>query len=229
MVFLVYMKEIFEKMAEAGLQLGYSRSRRHPTQAVNIFTTKGPVDIFNLENTEESLVKAEGFMKALGEAKKTVLFVGTKPETARGIKEAGQSISMPYVAERWIGGTLTNWNEIKKRVETMKELRDERDGGKLDKYTKKERLDIARKIIKLERFFGSIEDLGKKPDAIVIVDPKKEHIALAEAGRMNIPVIALANSDCDISSIEFPIPGNDASLQAIKYVLERLTKAYQAN
>jgi small subunit ribosomal protein S2 len=217
-----------EALFKAGAHFGFIKSRRHPTVSPYIFGVKNRVEIFNLEKTEESLSAALEFMKKLGEEKKTVLFVGGKSEAKRSIKKAGESLNQPYVAGRWVGGTISNFIEIKKRIEKLLDLTSKREKGELGKYTKKERLLIDREIARLETLFSGLVSLTKAPDALFIVDPKKEHNAFAEARALNIPVIALCGSDCDISDVTYPIVANDATLSSVSYIVDQVIDAYKS-
>ncbi len=135
---------------------------------------------------------------------------------------------MPYVSERWVGGSLTNFPEIKKRIVKLLDLRDQKEKGGLDKYTKKERLLIDREMDDMTKNFQGLTGITRTPDAMFVVDPKKEHIAVTEAHKMNLPVIALANTDCNIKQTEFPIVANDASVSSITFFIEQIKKAYNA-
>lgn len=217
-----------ENMFKAGAHFGFSKTRRHPTVAPYIFGVKNKVEIFDLEKTEVLLEKAKAFVEALAKEGKTILFVGGKSEARNSIKSGALSINMPYVDGRWIGGTLTNFMQIRKRVEKMERLTSEREKGELAKYTKKERLLIDREIANLERFFSGIISMKDLPKAIFIVDPKKEKSAVKEAQDMGIPVIALAGSDCNIKGLDFPVVGNDSSQTSVQFFVYEIAKAYSA-
>ncbi len=214
-------------MFSAGAHFGLGRSRRHPTVAPYIFGTKNSTDIFDLEKTNESLEKAKAVIAALGKEGKTILFVGGKKEASMSIKNAAQSINMPYVEGRWIGGTLSNFGQIRKRIDRYEKLISDREKGELAKYTKRERMLIDKEIASLEKMFLGIVSLKKTPDAIFMIDPRREKNALKEALDMNVPVIALAGSDCDITEVAHPIIGNDASRSSIQFFVDEVTKAYQ--
>ena len=160
---------------------------------------------------------------------KTILFIGGKAEAREAVMRAALRIAQPYCAGRWIGGSLTNWSEIKKRLGRLEELSTMREKGELAKFTKLERLLIDREIADLDLMFGGLRGLGKLPDALFVADPRKEAIAVAEANQLNIPVIALMNSDCDRQKIQYPIPANDASRETLTIVFDEITKAYADN
>lgn len=216
-----------EKMFEAGAHYGYGKSRRHPSVSSHIYTTKNGGDIIDLEKTSAMLDTALEFVKNLGAQKKTLLFVGTKPEARETIKSAAESLEMPYVNVRWIGGTLSNFGEIKKRINELENYTKENATGGLEKYTKKERLMMAKKMEKLTKYYSGLIGLKKNPDALFVVDPKGEHIAATEALKSGIPVVALANSDSNIKDIDYPIVGNDSGMPSIKFFTTSIVKAYK--
>ncbi len=215
-------------MFSAGAHFGLGRSRRNPTVTPFIFGTKNRTDIFDLEKTSKMLEDAKAFVKNLGKEGKTILFVGGKKEASALVKTVAMTLNMPYVEGRWIGGTLTNFTNIRKRIERYEKLTSDREKGELAKYTKRERMLIDREIAKLERMFLGIVSLKKMPDLLFLVDPRKEQNAIAEAGHAKIPVMALASSDCNISEVKYPIVGNDAAKASIQFFLSEIAGAYQA-
>ena len=215
-------------MFSAGAHFGLGRSRRHPSVAPFIFGTKNRTDIFDLEKTEKTLETAKAFVTALAKEGKTILFVGGKKEASALVKLVAQTINMPYVEGRWIGGTLTNFGNIRKRIERYEKLIDDKEKGELAKYTKRERMLIDREIAKLERMFSGIVSLKKMPDLLFLVDPRKEQNAIGEASHAKIPVMALASSDCNILEVKYPIVGNDAAKASIQFFLNEIASAYSA-
>ncbi len=215
-------------MFSAGAHFGLGRSRRHPTVTPFIFGTKNRTDIFDLEKTEKTLETAKAFVAALGKEGKTILFVGGKKEASALIKTTAMSLNMPYVEGRWIGGTLTNFGNIRKCIERYEKLISDREKGELAKYTKRERMLIDREIAKLERMFLGIVSLKKMPELLFLIDPRKEQNAIGEAGHAKIPVMALSSSDCNISEVKYPIVGNDAAKASIQFFLSEIAAAYQA-
>lgn len=215
-----------QPLMDAGVHLGYSRTRRHPTVTPYLYGSKGGVDIIDLEKTAPMMESAVNFLSELGAAGKIVLFVGVKPEARNIVMEIAQSLKMPYVTERWIGGILTNFPEIKKRITRLETLREDRTSGAMAKYTKKEQLILAREMERLNKYFNGLTGLSKMPDAIVVVDSKKEHIATLEARKMGVPIIALGNTDCSIRAISYPIIGNDSSASSIRSILGILKDAF---
>jgi small subunit ribosomal protein S2 len=218
---------VIDAMFQVGAHFGYSRARRHASVKSHLFGAKNGVDIINLEETATMLEAAKVRITELGKLGKVVLLVGTKQEVRGSVETVAKSLNMPYVTERWVGGILTNWSEIKKRTSRLKELTDKFAKGELEKYTKKERLLFEREMATLQREFGGIVTLEGVPAAIVIVDPREEHIAVAEAKKMKIETIALLNSDCNKNEITYPILANDSALKSVTFFLEALRDAHQ--
>jgi small subunit ribosomal protein S2 len=221
--------QMIEKLFAVGAHFGYAPSRRHPSVAPFIFGSKGGSELFDLEKTAQCLEEALAFVKALAAARKTILFVGSKAEARVPVKRVAERLNQPYVASRWIGGSLTNFSEIRKRLNRLADLTDMREKGELAKFTKRERLLIDREITDLDLMFGGLRGMNKMPDALIVVDPKHESIAVAEAKALNIPVIALLNTDCDRKMISHPVPMNDATQEAVAFVLDELAKTYSSN
>ncbi len=216
-----------EEMFVAGVHFGYSRQSRHPKMKPYLFGLRNNVEIFDLEKTRACLEKAEKFLESLAKEGKQVLIVGTKPGMRQLVEQSAADIGMPYVSERWLGGILTNFKIIRGRVDHFLDLRQKKASGELNKYTKKEISLINKELSRLERFFKGLENLTAMPAALLIVDPKEEKTAAEEAKGMSIPVIAILNSDADITGIAYPVPGNDTSVSSVKYLLNQLVKAYK--
>lgn len=214
-------------LMEAGVHFGYSRTRRHPTVTPFLYGTKGGVDIIDLEKTAPVIEASVAFLAELAAAGKTILFVGVKPEARSLTIEVAQSLKQPYVSERWIGGTLTNFPQMKKRIDKLESLKEERVSGGFDKYTKKEQSLLTREMERLNKYFAGLVGMTKMPDAMIVIDSKKEHIAIAEARKMGVPVIAIGNTDCSIRAITYPIIANDSSASSIKALLAILKDAFQ--
>ena len=217
---------LIDKLFSVGAHFGYAPSRRHPSQAAFIYGAKGDTELFDLEKTAEQLERALEYVKKLANERKTILFVGGKAEARGALVRVAERLNQPYSAGRWIGGTITNFSEIRKRLAKLQEHTDMREKGELAKFTKHERLLIDREIVELERMFGGLKGMQKIPDALFIIDSKQESLAVVEAKEMGIPVIALMNSDCDRTHITYPIPANDASIASISLVLEEVSDAY---
>lgn len=215
-----------QTLFEAGAHLGYLRARRHPSALPYLFGTKERTDIFDLEETERRLASARAFAASLAQSGRPLLFVGGKHEVLSTVEEAAKGIGAPYVAGRWIGGTLTNFKHIRKRIERLEKLVAERDAGELGKYTKRERLLIDREIEELLARFGGLVSLSDLPGALFIVDTRHEETAVKEANQLRIPVIGLASSDCDFSLVQYPIPANDTSVRSVSLVVREIAEAY---
>ena len=214
-------------MFESGAHFGYSRSRRHPSMKDVMFGIKNRVEIFDLEKTKALLDKAKNFIESVGASGKQVLFVSGKSEARAIIKEQAEELGAPYVAGRWLGGTLTNFGQIKTRMNKLVDFREKRAKGELAKYTKKERLLIDRDIETLEDMFAGLLPMSSMPGAVFVIDSKKENTVVAEAKKVHIPVVSLIDSDCDFTGVEYPIPGNDASSSSIKFFVLEIVKAYK--
>jgi small subunit ribosomal protein S2 len=219
---------LIDSMFSAGAHFGFSKSRRHPSVLKFIFGRKNNVEIFDLEKTAEKLEYAKEFATKVASEGKQILFVGGKKESQNIIRDIAEKIDQPYVAGRWIGGTLTNFEEIRKRVSRLLDLTSQRDKGLLGKYTKKEKLMIEREIEKLEEKFGGIVSMERKPGVLFIIDADKESIARDEAINEGIPVISLSSSDCDFSKISYPIPANDSSVKSIQLFTSEIAEAYES-
>jgi len=219
---------LVDALFKVGAHFGYSRSRRHATMKGLVYGSKNKTDILDLTKTAPILENALGFVRSLGASGKTILFVSGKPEMEAIVKEAAGELSMPYVAGRWLGGTLTNFEEIRRRVKRMQELTGDREAGTLaKKYTKKERLLIDREIAELEANFSGIASMDTLPYALIVVDTRREAIAVKEANLTKVPVVGIMNSDCDLSEVQYPIVGNDANRESVKFFLNQVVEAYK--
>ncbi len=216
---------LVEKMVAVGAHYGFTRTRRHPSIKPFLYATKDRADLIDLSKTGAQLESAKAFITSLVRGGKTVLFVGNKPEAQALVKEFALSARMPYCANRWIGGTLTNFGEIKKRIEKLHDLLDKKEKGEFAVYTKKERLLIDRSIEKMDENFGGLADMKQLPAAIILIDSLYEDTALKEALFMHIPVVSLSNTDCDVSEIEYPVVANDGSQASLKFFLNEFAQA----
>lgn len=216
-----------KSLFKAGAHFGFSKSRRHPSMLEYIFGAKNKVEIFDLEKTSVLLESTKEIMREYGNAKKKILFVSGKNEAKSIVKQAAISIEMPYVAGRWIGGTLTNFPEIKKRANRLSDLTSKKEKGELVKFTKLEQLHISREIDDLESTFGGLLGMDSLPHAVFIVDTKQEEIAVAEAKKKKIPVIGILNSDCDVNDADHFVVGNDSSVASITFFVNELVDAYK--
>jgi len=215
-----------DELFKTGAHFGFGKGRRHPSMNPFILGSKNKTDIFDLEKTQEKLEKACDFVSKLAENKGVILFVGGKNEAQNATKEGAEKAGMPYSAGRWIGGTLTNFPQVRKRIEIMLDLISQKEKGELGKYTKKERLLIDRKIEKLQKMFWGLKDMVALPKALFIIDPRFEETALKEARGLKIPVVALCGSDNNLKNIDYPIPANDSNIASIKYFVEKIAESY---
>ena len=221
-------QSLIERLFSAGAHFGFSKSRRHPTVAPYIFGAKHGTDIFDLEKTSVLLDTAKEVLKKAGSEGKTVLFVGTKVDATAVVKEMAEKSEMPMVVNRWIGGMLTNFGEIKRRLARLEDLIAQGESGELErKYTKKERVLIKREMEKLMFNFGGIRTLKRIPDLMVVVDPRYDSIAVTEAKDVKIPVVGILSSDTNLKSVDVPVVVNDALRSSIKLALSELVAAYQ--
>ncbi|MBP9765843.1 MAG: 30S ribosomal protein S2 [Candidatus Pacebacteria bacterium] len=208
-----------EDMAKAGVAYGYSKTRRHPSTKSFIHNTSNGVDIIDLNKTKEQIKEAITFLKSVKEQGKKIIFIGEKPEIVQIVKEMALSIGEYYIVNRFIGGSITNFPQIKKRIEKHQAMITEKDSGEWSKFTKKEQLLMQREIDKLEKNFGGLSGMNNLPGAIVVVDSKHEEIPVKEAAIAHIPVVSLSNTDCNISTIEYPIICNDSSRSGVGMIL----------
>ena len=211
-----------------GAHFAQVKSRRHPSMRPYLIGTKGRQEIIDLAQTSAQLAAAKTAMTTLAKEGKTVLFVGGKTEIASIVRAAAERIGTPFVASRWLGGTISNWVEIKKRVERLAGLSEERVSGALAKqHTKLELVLLEREEKRLAERLGGLTTLAKRPDALVVVDTKREHHAVKEANDAGIPIIAIMSSDCDLAVAAYPIVANDASRETVKMILGELTAAFE--
>lgn len=212
---------------DAGAHYGYPRARRHPTASPFLFGTKDRTDIFDLEETEKRLEAAKQFVSSVISTGRQVVFVGGKHEAMSIVKDLAERTGSPFVAGRWIGGTLTNFKNIRKRIERLQQLIADKESGALDKYTKRERLMLDREIEELEGRFGGLVTMNELPGALFIVDTRYEDTAVMEANQLKIPVVGLSSSDCNFARVQYPIPANDTSVRSIRLVVEAIAEAVQ--
>ena len=212
-----------EEMLKAGMHFGHQTSKWHPKMEPFIFTSRYGVHIIDLVKSRKMLVNALDLIKKFSAEGKIILFVGTKMQVKKHLRQLAEEMGMPYVVEKWMGGCITNFDVIKKMIKKYNDLCEDKNTGKLDKYTKKERLDFDRTIAKLEMKVGGLTNLNRMPDAVFIWDIKKEKTAIAEAQKKNIPIIAVCDTNADPSGINYIIPANDDATKTVK-LLFRLVK-----
>ena len=205
-----------KQLLEAGVHFGHQTRRWNPKMAEYIFTERNGIYIIDLQKTVRKLEEAYNFIRDLTEQGKSVLFVGTKKQAQESVKEEAIRCGAYYVNARWLGGMLTNFTTIRRRVNRLKQLREMQENGTFDLLPKKEVIKLNLEIEKLEKFLGGIKDMKDLPGALFIVDPRKEKIAVAEAKKLGIPIIAIVDTNCDPDDVDYVIPGNDDAIRAVK-------------
>jgi len=211
-----------DEMAEAGVNLGHKVSKFHPKMKPYVSGIKNNVQIFDLEKTQKELEKALAFVSKIVSEEKTIIFVGTKIQLKSIVRQAAEEAGIPYVTERWLGGTFTNFETIQKRVNYFKDLEKKRETGELEKYTKKERLDFDREIAKLKIKFEGIRNMPKLPDAVVIFGIDKDITAAREAKKKGIKIVAIVDTNVNPDIADYPIPANDDAISAVSYIIDKV-------
>ena len=221
---VVSMKELLE----SGVHFGHQTRRWNPKMKRFIFTERGGIYIIDLTQTQELLDEAYNFAKAIAERNGSVLFVGTKKQAQDSVRDEARRVGMPYVNNRWLGGLLTNWRTISDRIQRLHELRALKTEAQLDLLPAKERISMEAELEKLESNLGGVADMRRQPDAIFIVDLRKEQLAVREAKRLNLPVIALVDTNCDPDEADYVIPGNDDAIRSCHLVIKALADGIEA-
>ncbi len=216
------MTQQIKDMFEAGVHYGTLRASRNPSVKKYIYGTKGSVDIIDVEVTSKQIETAKAFVADLKANNKVILFATSKSEVKDLLKDAAVRSNSPYIAGRWVGGLFTNFEIIRKRINRMIDLVSMKEKGELKKYTKKEQSLMDKEVERLEKLFIGVKDLTVLPAALLVIDPKKEFIAVEEARNLGIPVIAIANTDCKVSTIEYPVIANDSSRSSVDYILHQI-------
>jgi len=211
-----------QEMVEAGVHFGHKTSRWHPKMEQYIFSSRNSIHIFDLEKTAKKLEEAIIFLSRIVSRGGLVVFVGTKPISRALIKAAAQELGMPFVAERWIGGTLTNFKTINKRLQYLFDLEEQQKTGQWEKFTKKEQLVLRRKMEKLQFRFEGIRNLNKLPEAIFAIDVKEDNLAIREAKKIKIPVAAICDTNMDPKLIDYVIPANDDASSSLKIIVDTI-------
>ena len=214
-----------KQLLEAGVHFGHQTRRWDPKMAEYIFQARNGIHIIDLQKTSKKLDEAYAFIKEQAEEGKDILFVGTKKQAQECVKEAALKCNMFYVDQRWLGGMLTNYKTIQKRVERLKKLEEMSTDGTFDLLPKKEVINLKKEMEKLEKNLGGIKEMDKLPGVIFLVDPKKERIAILEARKLNIPVVGLIDTNCNPEDVDYPIPGNDDAIRAVKLIADVMANA----
>ena len=221
---VVTMRELLE----AGVHFGHQTRRWNPKMRRYIFTERGGIYIIDLQQTLDLVEQAHSFVRNVAERGGSVLFVGTKKQSQDSIEEEAERVGMPYVSHRWLGVLLTNWRTISERLERMHELRRLRDEGQLELLPAKERMTMAAELEKLETNLGGVDDMKRLPDAIFVVDLKKEQLAIREARRLGLPVVALVDTNCDPDDADYVIPGNDDAIRSCSLIIRAIANGIEA-
>lgn len=214
-----------KQLLEAGVHFGHQTRRWNPKMKEYIFTERNGIYIIDLQKTVKKLDEAYEYVKNLAAEGGKILFVGTKKQAQESIQEEAKRCEMFYVNQRWLGGMLTNFKTIKKRIERLKELERMEEEGLFEVLPKKEVLNLKREKERLEKYLGGIKNMTSLPDALFIVDPRKEKIAVSEARKLKIPIIAIVDTNCDPDEIDYVIPGNDDAIRAVKLITEKIADA----
>ncbi len=214
-----------KQLLEAGVHFGHQTRRWNPKMAEYIFTERNGIYIIDLQKTVKKLDEAYMFVRELSANGENVLFVGTKKQAAESIREEAERCGMFYVNARWLGGMLTNFKTIRRRIDRLAQLRKMEEDGTFDRLPKKEVVKLELEIEKLEKFLGGIKEMNKLPGALFIVDPRKERIAVAEAHKLGIPIVAIVDTNCDPDEIDYVIPGNDDAIRAVRLIASAMADA----
>lgn len=214
-----------KNLLEAGVHFGHQTRRWNPKMAPYIFTERNGIYIIDLQKTVKKVEEAYRFVKEIVEEGGTVLFVGTKKQGQEAIESEAKRCEMPYVNQRWLGGMLTNYQTIKTRIDRLFELEEMEENGTFDILPKVEVIKLRHEIERLEKFLGGIKNMNGTPDCMFVVDPKKENIAVQEAHKLGIPVVGIVDTNCDPEQLDFPIPGNDDAIRAVKLIAETIANA----
>ena len=217
-----------KQLLEAGAHFGHQTSRWHPRMKRYIFTKRNGIHIIDLEQTVGMLEKACSFVEQLVADGGSVLFVGTKKQAQESIEEEAKRCNMYYINQRWLGGVLTNFNTIQSRIDYLVRLEDQQARGELERLPKKEALKLGKEMVRLNRMIGGIKEMTTLPSALFIVDITKERLALDEAKRVGIPVVAVADTNCDPTGIDYPIPANDDAIKAIRLACSKIADSVLA-
>jgi small subunit ribosomal protein S2 len=214
-----------KQLLEAGVHFGHQTRRWNPKMAPYIFTDRNGIYIIDLQKTVQKVEEAYNFVRETVANGGTVMFVGTKKQAQEAVKEEAERCGMYFVNQRWLGGMMTNFQTIRRRVDRLKELERMEEEGTMANLPKKEVAGLLNEKEKLEKFLGGIKDMKRLPDALFIIDPRKERIAVAEARKLNIPIVAIVDTNCDPDEIDYVIPGNDDAIRAVKLLTNKMAEA----
>ena len=213
------------QLLEAGVHFGHQTRRWNPKMAEYIYMERNGIYIIDLSKTVKKLEEAYDFVRTLSENGQSILFVGTKKQAQEAVKEEAERVGMYYVNARWLGGMLTNFKTMRTRVERLAQLKKMQEDGTFDMLPKKEVMKLMGDMEKLEKYLGGVKDMKKLPGALFVIDPRKEHNAIAEARKLHIPIVAIVDTNCDPDEVDYVIPGNDDAIRAIRLISQTMANA----
>ena len=216
-----------KKLLEAGVHFGHQTRRWNPKMAEYIYMERNGIYIIDLQKTVKKLDEAYNFVRDIAANGESILFVGTKKQAQDAVREEAQRVGMYYVNARWLGGMLTNFKTMRTRIDRLAQLRKMQEDGTFDMLPKKEVIKLTNEILKLEKYLGGVKEMKKLPGALFVVDPRKEHNAIAEARKLHIPIIAIVDTNCDPDEVDYVIPGNDDAIRAIRLISSAMASAVQ--
>ena len=216
-----------KQLLEAGVHFGHQTRRWNPKMAEYIYMERNGIYIIDLQKTVKKLEDAYSFIRTLAENGQSVLFVGTKKQAQDAVKEEAERVGMYYVNARWLGGMLTNFRTMRTRVDRLAQLKKMQEDGTFDMLPKKEVMKLLGEMAKLEKYLGGVKEMKKLPGALFVIDPRKEHIAIAEARKLHIPIVAIVDTNCDPDEVDYVIPGNDDAIRAIRLISATMANAIQ--
>lgn len=218
-------KDQMLEMLESAVHFGHKPTKWNPKMSKYIYGVRNGVHVLDLQKTAECLESAKDYLKKETAEGKRVLFVSTKPQAAELIKEAAENTGMPYVIHKWMGGLLTNFSTIKRRIHYYKKLKEEERTGEISKYTKKEIAELKKNMAKLEIAIGGVQNMEKLPDIVFVADVVRDDIAVSEASKLSIPVVGIADTNADPDNLKYPIPGNDDAIKSLTYLINEVKSA----
>ena len=216
-----------KQLLEAGVHFGHQTRRWNPKMAEYIYMERNGIYIIDLQKTVRKLEEAYDFVRSLSEQGKTILFVGTKKQAQDAVREEASRVGMYYVNARWLGGMLTNFKTMRTRVNRLAQLKKMQEDGTFDMLPKKEVIKLMGEMAKLEKYLGGVKDMKRLPGALFVIDPRKEHNAIAEARKLHIPIVAIVDTNCDPDEVDYVIPGNDDAIRAIRLISSTMANAVQ--
>ena len=216
-----------KQLLEAGVHFGHQTRRWNPKMAEYIYMERNGIYIIDLQKTVKKLDEAYNFVRDIAANGESILFVGTKKQAQDAVREEAQRVGMYYVNARWLGGMLTNFKTMRTRIDRLAQLKKMQEDGTFDMLPKKEVIKLTNEILKLEKYLGGVKEMKKLPGALFVVDPRKEHNAIAEARKLHIPIIAIVDTNCDPDEVDYVIPGNDDAIRAIRLISSAMASAVQ--